>query len=409
MKTTIPAKFTSLITELSFLAMASGPHRGQIWDAVVLLGMRNPDKPHVALTCVGYAPSQHRRCRKEISQHNIAAAKTILNDLPGVKDTGDELVRMLQELAGLTLCRRFHRYQEVEVTAGWHQIILDELDDRYQSDTDTASDTSNDLWEEVRRLQRELDEIRRQAKFSRQRSTTSKGAASSHNGPREGDTTKTSASSAKPRTAQDTRERKEAENEARRWEEVRREEARLQAERERAAKEAEAQRQEEARRQAERERAEREAEAQRKAERERLKREKEKAASSQREQQDSERMERERRDWDSSWKRYNRDWEKMARLRTSTLLEDVKDSVPWPVKDGVWQDVSERNVEEFFRNAPDGASKIPIKVRSLLRRQALSWHEDKIRQFYPRIAGDVETFGLAQLVMQVINRMSERL
>ncbi|KAK3717648.1 hypothetical protein LTR37_005715 [Vermiconidia calcicola] len=389
--------------------MVSGPHHRQIWDAFVLLGMRNPDKPHIALTCVGYAPSKHRRCRVETGWHNIAAAKIILNDLPGVKTTGDELVGMLQKLAALTLCRRFHRHQEAEVAAGWHQIILDEIDDRYQSPTDPASDTSNDLWEELQRLQHKLDEIRRKAKSSRQPSTTSKGAASSHSGPEKGNTTKTSDGSAKPSNAQDTCERREAENEARRKEEVRREKARLQAERERAAKEAETQRQEEARRQAMRERAAREAEAQQKAERERLKREKEKAAREQQEQQAFERRERERRNWDSSWKRYTRDWEKMARLRTSTFLEDVKESVPWPVKDGVWRDVCETNVEEFFRNAPVGASKVPSKFRSLLRRQTLYWHEDKIRQFYPRIAGDAETSGLAQLVMQVINRMSERM
>jgi hypothetical protein len=99
----------------------------------------------------------------------------------------------------------------------------------------------------------------------------------------------------------------------------------------------------------------------------------------------------------------------MTRINTSELDEDVKDSVPWPVKSGRWQDVNPENVKKFIEHAPAEVFGNRPRLRSLLRRQAMRWHEDKIRQFFPRIAGDQEAFQLTVVVMQTINAIVESL
>ena len=96
----------------------------------------------------------------------------------------------------------------------------------------------------------------------------------------------------------------------------------------------------------------------------------------------------------------------MTRINTTTLNEDVRDSVPWPVKSGMWQDVSDRNIEEFFKHAPNGTFDNARRVRNLLRRQMLRWHEDKIKQFFHRIASDAKALRLTNVVMQVINKLT---
>jgi hypothetical protein len=49
-----------------------------------------------------------------------------------------------------------------------------------------------------------------------------------------------------------------------------------------------------------------------------------------------------------------------------------------------------------------------FRFRTLLRLQALRWHEDKLRHFFPRIAQDEQCLRLARLVMQVIIGLRER-
>jgi hypothetical protein len=111
--------------------------------------------------------------------------------------------------------------------------------------------------------------------------------------------------------------------------------------------------------------------------------------------------------WDEAWATYERDWKNMSRVSTFELDEEVKASVPWPVRSGRWQDVSSGNVRCFFRNAPSGGSSDPAQSRSILRQQMWRWHEDRIRRSFPRIADDAEALELAVVVMQIINAMLE--
>lgn len=59
--------------------------------------------------------------------------------------------------------------------------------------------------------------------------------------------------------------------------------------------------------------------------------------------------------------------------------------IPWPVKSGKWEDVSEENVKLFFQKAP------PVAVFSsdakeakfrLMSKESMRWHQDKISQLF---------------------------
>jgi hypothetical protein len=364
--------------------------------AVKLLNIKNPDTD--CFSCVGHASSQGRRCRNQIASHNIISARRILSNLLGWTDT-DELWTRLYELAGLLLCRRWHQCQMMEVATNWYRILTRVPTVRHdqirEEDERQARQREEDRLRDERRQQEERERADRLREEERQRAERQ----------REEDRQRAE------RQREEERQRAERQREEERQRaERQRGEARHRAERERQEQErqrAERQRQDESRQQ-DQQRADHErAQEQERARREQAERDRAEARA-RREQESRDRAARERASWDESWARYNRDWQKMSRIDTASLRESVKDSVPWPVKSGLWQDVSDRSVEEFFRHAPDGVSECSTKMRSLLRRQALKWHEDKLRQFFPKLADDEECLRLARIVMQTINRMSGR-
>lgn len=84
-----------------------------LWDPIETLQLVNPDRDKI--TCVGFAPSQGRRCRNPIAGHNISAAMQILNQFSlQVPDT-EAMKPQLLEVASRLLCVRFHRNQREEV------------------------------------------------------------------------------------------------------------------------------------------------------------------------------------------------------------------------------------------------------------------------------------------------------
>ena len=441
----------------------------QDWDPLELLEIINPTK--LPFSCVGYAKTQHRRCRNRIAQHNITSAKNILRGLPQICADGAELRRRLRDLASLALCISLHQDQRNQIAEQWYRTIKKEVarrggsiyegnlpDDQSSanSDHDTATSTQGtlDVMEEMmRRMRRELEELRERVESDRQsrsdsrnsssRAPSSSPTSSSQNSyPRtdkdhQEDTGPGGASTSGPDRASSTSSRRsdnmnstagrcpqpDPSSPRRRMansddslsqvdEDRRREEARQQREeeqrrREEAQQQAEARRQE-ARRQAERDRAERKEAARLRAEKEQSRQQREEAARQAREQQARERTERERQSWEEAWERYERDWANMARMDTSTLDEDVLESLPWPVKEGRWQEVNERYIEEFFRHAPDGAFDDQRRFLRMLRQQSLRWHTDRIMYRFPRVTGREDVRGLTTTVMQVIVRLMDR-
>ena len=91
------------------------------WDAVETLNIINPDRG--CLTCVGFAPSQGRRCRNPIAQHNRTFAFKILNKISNEAPDGSALVADLRKIAATSLCLRYHQGQVDSVVAEWQSKI----------------------------------------------------------------------------------------------------------------------------------------------------------------------------------------------------------------------------------------------------------------------------------------------
>ena len=349
------------------------PSAGPTWNAEELLEIISPATG--TFCCAGWT-TKNRRCTKPIARHNRWAAEAILASLPQTSRNEVRLRTELRKLAGLALCRGYHQGQINRMTAEWFRTVVEAVE--AEETSAQGQSESEGLEEEIQRLQRELEELRRRQEEQKRRENERRREeerqeeeAQRRAGQEDRQNRERQEAEARRREEEDARQREEEtrqREETRRQEEQRREEARQQ--------------QQEARRQRE---ARQRAEAQARIERERSQRE------------------RISREWSESWARYERDWANMQRLDTSTLDEDIRESVPWPVKSGRWQDVNEANIRAFFCRAPDDAAENPRRFLLVLRRQTLRWHEDKLRQFFPRVAGDAECRRLANVIIQMLN------
>nr|POF07068.1 hypothetical protein CFP56_31692 [Quercus suber] len=115
-------------------------------------------------------------------------------------------------------------------------------------------------------------------------------------------------------------------------------------------------------------------------------------------------------EWHEVWTRHERDWVNLLRLdRRHTLDEDVRDSLPWPVRSGRWQDVTDRSVQDFFshvQHRPHAAVDATWNTR-MLRRQALRWQEDYLVRMFPRAKDDADVLTLVGVVAAVIGRLRD--
>jgi len=97
----------------SFASRQSLPHLSQIIHL-------EPDKEP---WCVGYAPSQGRRCHASTNAHGRRCAMSLLDKATEELHAGRCIDDLLEELAPHVLCRRTHQSQASDLTARWHQKI----------------------------------------------------------------------------------------------------------------------------------------------------------------------------------------------------------------------------------------------------------------------------------------------
>lgn len=363
---------------------------------------------------------------------------SLLGSVPLLAGDLKTLRQKLFDIAGLSLCRRYHQKAE-GVVESWCAMIVAELKRKYRSEPchDASTQPDGDL------------------QHKKARPPVQQEAARS--GRRESYPPSFSDSCRRPIGAEKINLacQKADENESRHQVEDRcRQEAERHAQDQREQQKT-ARRQREAEEAARREREEQEAESCRKAEREQYE-----VREERRKQEIREHAEEEQRAWASSWEKYDGNWEQITRLKamvnaqtrprllysfispitqTHSFLPGLqsvdwqqvvraiwpeyhpryipdskgldafhvglKDILPWPVRAGTWQEVNERSVEDFFRRALKQQD--PCEFKRLLRAQALRWHPDRMLQLLgPRASGDVMSH--ATLVAQVINTMMER-
>jgi hypothetical protein len=95
-----------------------------VWDPYIALEIDNPERGF--LTCVGYAPSKHRRCQNPIAWANRVCAQKILETLSRERPSVSRMRDYLEEVAECLLCVRYHRNQKYDVVEQWLNIVRQE-------------------------------------------------------------------------------------------------------------------------------------------------------------------------------------------------------------------------------------------------------------------------------------------
>jgi hypothetical protein len=360
------------------------------WDPAAVLEIINRDTR--GFTCVGYAPSQGRRCRNPIAQCNRERVFDMLDTLALSPSSSRKVASMLPRIAALSLCRRYHQDQVDEVVEKWQARItsrkprkvrtsswrVDEdigsyitaktatwrtrqmsperpkekpcttgptpaqekqrwRGEDYQSKRERERER---LEEELERMIKELERLRN-GKQERERKTKE----------------------TKDKENQEKKEREERDEEKR--EQMRKEQEKK--DQERREREKKARQEQEAREQ--QERIKRAAEQKRE---ERKRQERAKAA-------------KEKEEWRKTWENYERCWAKF-KSSSGSVQGDIHNAIPWPVKSGRYADVKKKDtraamIEEFFRKGCLEMRELAAAY-SLIGEESKKWHPDKLAALF---------------------------
>lgn len=109
--------------------------------------------------------------------------------------------------------------------------------------------------------------------------------------------------------------------------------------------------------------------------------------------------------WKDAWGRYLRGWEGLA-LAKDGGGEEMRERIPWPVETGRYTDVDEEEVERFFRHAPqlEGPGEEGT-LGKVLKAERVRWHPDKFVQRAGRHGLDKETIAMVTAVFQIVDRL----
>ena len=345
--------------------------REKLWNPSTTLGIINPD--YDCLTCIGYAPSQGRRCRNPIRADNRALITRTLDEIAYLPPDSPAVMSRLRAIAGPALCVRYHQGQAGTVVMQWQrkiQLLKPQIGERKPAKSVQSSRLQEPVRDRrVENLKDQLKEMEEAMAKLREEIDNQRHQGQECEGPKE-------------RAAKDCQEdeRKqwrsaERNREARRKESERLEKERL--EKERLEKE-----------RLEKERLEKERLAKEKREKEeKQRREREEAAAKERirqraqklreerERKKREKEQKEREEWDQLWAQYQERWVQFKASASDIREGDLRDGIPWPVKSGSYRDVKDSNVKEFFHNtvSRDG------DMVKLVRKECLKWHPDRRR------------------------------
>ncbi len=375
--------------------------RKKLWDPHETLGIINTDPGYNGITCIGYAPTQGRRCRNPIRADNRSFINAVLSEISFLPPDSPVVLSRLQSIVGPALCLNRHQSQAESVMQQWKRKIqqlkrqLESREERTRTPPRNNKQDSEKVQKqsihEVRARMRELEELLASLKQERDEED---GQCSGQGGREERGTQRR-------RTAEQTHQtNEEMQREAKRKEKKRKEEERLEEgrlERERLERE----RREEER--LERERKEREDTKRRKQEQaahnERIRQ----RAQKRREDQEREKREaelREQEEFDQAWSKYQSLWtaSRASASNTTSGEGNIREAIPWPVKSGSHRDVNASNVREFLQRA---VAKEGNNSSSLLRKECQKWHPDVV----DRLLRGVKLTDVDRMMIDMICRV----
>jgi hypothetical protein len=321
----------------------SSAERKKLWKPCETLDIINPDPGYQCITCVGYAPSQRRRCRNPINAENKRFIMEKLDEIAYLHPDSPTVTSRLRAIAGRALCVRYHQNQAGKILQEWQDKIQrvtprnkgrqhtrpardyanrerDRDGDASDRDdaTDYESDDSENEYSESDSESESEREIRERRKERSQRHSTKKNAEPAH----DMEEVQKQLREMKKMVAELQEELKRQRQDDRETEDGRRERQRKEREeRVREAKRHEEERKEEERRNKERqEKEQQEQQRKEKEQQERQQKAREQAAQNERirqkaqklreerEKKERERLQKEREEWDKTWTSYQDCW-----------------------------------------------------------------------------------------------------
>lgn len=356
------------------------------WDPLKTLEIINSDPGYQCITCIDYVSSQRRRCRNPIRADNRRSIMEMLNEIAYLPPQSHDVASRLRAIASLALCPAFHQNQIDTVINRWQEIIK-----RAKPEVGKHTFTKPGRKTNINDFSPEegLEDIREQLREARELIASLMEERMREQRPNQGHE-RHERNRTKDKQEEDTR-RKERE-ERNRAEQARKQEE--QEEEERKKKQQEKEREEDEQRKSQ----------EREAHKEHI-RQKAQKVREEREREKEKRAQQEREEWDRSWARYRDQW---ILFRSSPPQEgNIRDSIPWPVKSGLYRDVQCSAVEEFMKSAvPRDAN-----VAKLMRKECWKWHPDRVKRW---LRGAVHTeveqrmADICRVVTDIIDSLAGR-
>ena len=338
--------------------------RKKLWDPSKTLGIINMASGYECITCIGHAPSKRRRCQNPIRKDNREFIMQTLSDIAYLRPDSPAVLSRLREIVGPALCVRYHQNQADTVIASW-QSTLQQLKPQLQEPKTAKSIQSggtkvvikDECIEDLRAQLREIREFLAEVQAAKSRQC-------------QDEESKRGEERATNDRNEEKRKRQEKDREAKKQEKERLEKERLEKEcleKERQEKE---RLEKERKEKEEKERREREHAAQNERIRQRAQKLRE-----EREREKREREQKEQKEWNQSWKKYEERW---TQFRASGRGgNSIKDDIPWPVKSGLYRDVTASSVKEFLQRSGETEG----NMSRLMRKECQKWHPDMINRF----------------------------
>ncbi|PVH79924.1 hypothetical protein DL98DRAFT_515809 [Cadophora sp. DSE1049] len=132
----------------------------KLWDPTKTLGIINTDPGYEGITCVGYAPSQRRRCRKPINKFNRGVITDTLEEISYLQPNDPTVLSRLKNIAGTALCIQFHQSQASDVLSQWRSKLpkVQKIDCGTKTRT-SAGRARNQTWKDLQEQLRKLTEL----------------------------------------------------------------------------------------------------------------------------------------------------------------------------------------------------------------------------------------------------------
>ena len=364
-----------------------------LWDPAAVLGIINETPYYQSITCVGYAPSKGRRCRKGISMENKSCITKALDGLARLGPDSPIVASKLWTIAARGLCVTFHQGQIEQVVNNWMKSIKKvagkgklgakggrTVKTNVKREFDVEHVLLDEIEEQMQDLKAKLAAFRRMKETGGPRG---KGRVKKEQEKEEEDSAEEEDSDDE-NDSEEVEEEQEEEFKSRSkvqnrgllgWKETEREEAKIKAQKEEQQRNAERkQKEERERQQKERQEAAEKRERAAHAERIRLKAQQ---AREEKARIAHEKIQKEKEEWKVSWSRYQKGWETFDPYSTSKITEgNLRASIPWPVKSGLYKDVNASSVKEFMKMAKPGN----VSVRMGYSK----WHPDKYNRWTRR-------------------------